>query len=153
MVKTHNIYCSVLSTVSLEIGWIKSGILENTAKRNLRNLILKSLSNPRLMLRFLPILAGKGNWMCGFHRPSKMRFLRFCFLYTERGGSSFARFWRQEFGEFPRPAGVVGSYSSGPPAGPTPQILVDKTLRMTSSPALYTNLLNCKLTLKENIGL
>ena len=42
-----------------------------------------------------------------------------------------------EFGEFPRPAWAVGSYSSGPPAGGTPQILVFKTLRMTSRPALY----------------
>ena len=32
----------------------------------------------------------------------------------------------------PRPAWAVGSYSSGPPAGGTPQILVDKTLQMTS---------------------
>jgi len=32
----------------------------------------------------------------------------------------------------PRPAWAVGSYSSGPPAGGTPQILVDKTLRITS---------------------
>ena len=30
-------------------------------------------------------------------------------LYTERGGSSFARFWRQEFGEFPW---LVGRYCS-----------------------------------------
>ena len=32
----------------------------------------------------------------------------------------------------PRPAWAVGNYSSGPPTGGTPQILVDKTLRMTS---------------------
>ena len=56
---------------------------------------------------------------------------------TERGGSSFARFWRQEFGEFPRSAWAVGSYSSGPPAGGTPHVLVFKTLQMTSRPALY----------------
>ena len=37
---------------------------------------------------------------------------------------------------FHRPAWAVGSYSSGPPAGGTPQILVFKTLRMTSRPAL-----------------
>ena len=49
--------------------------------------------------------------------------------YTLLGGSSFARFCQQEFGEFPRPAWAVGNYSSGPPAGGTPQILVDKTLR------------------------
>ena len=29
------------------------------------------------MLRFPPILACKCNWMCCFHRPSKMRLLRF----------------------------------------------------------------------------
>ena len=29
------------------------------------------------MLRFPPILAGKRNWMRGFHRPSKMIFLIF----------------------------------------------------------------------------
>ena len=46
-------------------------------KRNLRNPILEGLFILRLMLRFPPILAGKRNWMCGFHRPSKMRFLRF----------------------------------------------------------------------------
>ena len=38
----------------------------------------------------------------------------------------------------PPPAWAVGSYSSGPPAGRTPQILVFKTLQMTSRPALYT---------------
>ena len=32
------------------------------------------------MLRFTPSLAGKRNLMCGFHRPSKMRFLRFRLL-------------------------------------------------------------------------
>ena len=32
---------------------------------------------PRLMLRFPPILAGKRNFLRGFHQPSKMRFLRF----------------------------------------------------------------------------
>ena len=48
---------------------------------------------------------------------------------TLLGGSSFARFCQQEF---PRPAWAVDNYSSGPPAGGTPQILVDKTWRMTS---------------------
>ena len=56
---------------------------------------------------------------------------------TLLGGSSFARFCQQEFGEFPRPAWAVGSYSSGPTAGGTPQILVDKTLRMTSRLRVY----------------
>ena len=30
------------------------------------------------MLRCSPILADRRNWMHGFHRPSKMRFLTFC---------------------------------------------------------------------------
>ena len=51
---------------------------------------------------------------------------------TLLGVPSFARFRRYEFGEFPGPAWAVGRYSSGPPAGGTPQILNDKTLRMTS---------------------
>ena len=44
---------------------------------------------------------------------------------TLLGGHSWMRFCQQEFGEFPRPAWAVGSYSRGPPAGGTPQILVD----------------------------
>ena len=36
---------------------------------------------------------------------------------------SVARFWRWGFGEFPRPAWAVSSYSSGPPAGGTPIML------------------------------
>ena len=63
------------------------------------------------------------------------QFQRYVGWITERGGSTFARFWRQEFREFPRPALTVGSYSSGPPAGRTLQILVFKTLLMTSRPA------------------
>ena len=58
-----------------------------------------------------------------------------CIAKTNRalGVPSCVRFCQQEFGEFPWSAwAVVGSYSSGPPAGGTPQILVDKTLRMTS---------------------
>ena len=51
---------------------------------------------------------------------------------TLLGVQSWVRFCQQEFGEFPWPAWAVGSYSSGPAAGGTPQILVDKTLRMTS---------------------
>ena len=46
-------------------------------KRNLRNDISEGLFNPRLMLHLPPILAGKCKWMRGFHRPSKMIFLRF----------------------------------------------------------------------------
>ena len=53
------------------------------------------------------------------------------------GVQSWVRFCQQEFGEFPRPAWAVGSYSSSPPAGGTPQILVDKTLRMTSPLRVY----------------
>ena len=50
---------------------------------------------------------------------------------TLLGVPSCVRFCQQEFGEFPRPVWAVGSYSSGPPAGGTPQNLVDKTSRMT----------------------
>ena len=42
-----------------------------------------------------------------------------------------------EFLEFPRTAWAVGSYSSGPPAGGTPQNLVDKTSRMTGCLRVY----------------
>ena len=45
---------------------------------------------------------------------------------TLLGGSSFARFCQQEFGEFPWPAWAVGSYSSGPPAGELPKFLLTK---------------------------
>ena len=50
---------------------------------------------------------------------------------TLLGGHSWMRFCQQEFGEFPRPAWAVGGYSSGPSAGGTPQILVDKTSPMS----------------------
>ena len=49
---------------------------------------------------------------------------------TLLGGSSFARFCQQEFGEFPRPAWAVGSYSSGPAAGGTPQFPKTNRLRV-----------------------
>ena len=52
-------------------------------------------------------------------------------LRTLLGVPSRVRFCQQEFGDFPRPAWAVGSYSSGPPAGGTPQILVDKTSCIT----------------------
>ena len=55
---------------------------------------------------------------------------------TLLGVPSFARFWRQEFGLFPRPAWALGSYSRDPPAGGTPQIIVFKTLRMTGCPTV-----------------
>ena len=38
---------------------------------------------------------------------------------------------------FPWPAWAVGSYSSGPPAGGAPQILVDKTSPMTGRLRVY----------------
>ena len=44
--------------------------------QNLRNLILAGLFIPRPILLFPPSLAVKRNWLCGVHRPSKMRFLR-----------------------------------------------------------------------------
>ena len=50
---------------------------------------------------------------------------------TLLGVQSWVRFCQQEFGEFPRPAWAVGSYISVPPAGGTPQILVDKSSPMT----------------------
>ena len=56
---------------------------------------------------------------------------------TLLGVPSWVRFCRQEFGEFPRPAWAVGSYSSGPPAGWTPQILDDKTSPMMGSLRVY----------------
>ena len=60
------------------------------------------------------------------------------FCCTLLGVPSCVRFRQQEFGEFLRPAWAVGSYSSGPPAGGTPQILVDKTSRMTGRLRLYS---------------
>ena len=51
---------------------------------------------------------------------------------TLLGGSSFARFGQQEFGEFPRLVGRYCSYLLPNQARGTPQILVDKTLRMAS---------------------
>ena len=57
--------------------------------------------------------------------------------FTLLGVQSWVRFCQQEFGEFPRPAWAVVSYSSGPPAGGTPQILVDKTSPMTGRLRVY----------------
>ena len=54
-------------------------ILRCAIKWNLRNILLEGLFIPQLMLRFPSILSGKHNWMRGFHRPSKMRFLRLRF--------------------------------------------------------------------------
>ena len=52
--------------------------------------------------------------------PLQQRLAHLHDMHTFLGGSSFARFCQQEFGEFPRPAWAVDSYSSGPPAGGTP---------------------------------
>ena len=60
-------------------------------------------------------------------------------LYTLR---QLVRFCQQDFGEFPRPSWAVGSYSSSPQAGGTLQVLVDKTLRMTSRLRVYADLNN-----------
>ena len=60
-------------------------------------------------------------------------------LTTLLGDPSFVRFCQQEFGMFHHPAWAVGSYSSGPPAGGTPQILVDKTSRMTGRLRVYSS--------------
>ena len=59
-------------------------------------------------------------------------------IITLLGVQSWVRFCQQEFGEFPRPAWAVGSYSS-PPAGGTPQILVDKPSPMTGRLRVYSN--------------
>ena len=59
------------------------------------------------------------------------------YVSTLLGFQSWVRFCQQEFGEFPRPAWAVGSYSSGPPAGGTPQLLVDKTSPMTGRLRVY----------------
>ena len=56
---------------------------------------------------------------------------------TLLGVPSWVRFCQQEFGEFPRPPWAVGSYSSGPPAGGTTQILVDKTSSMSGRLRVY----------------
>ena len=56
--------------------------------------------------------------------------------YTLLGVPSCVRFCQQDFGEFPRLMGRYCSYLLPKQAGGTPQILVDKTLRMTSRPAL-----------------
>ena len=53
----------------------------NASCYNVRHfLILEGLFIQRLMLRFPPILAGRRNWMHGFHRLSNMRFLIFHLL-------------------------------------------------------------------------
>ena len=46
-------------------------------KQNPIKLILEGLFIQPLMLHFPPILGGRRNWMHGFHRPSKIRFLEF----------------------------------------------------------------------------
>ena len=56
---------------------------------------------------------------------------------TLLGSWSFARFCQQEFGEFPMLVGRYCSYLMHKQAGGTPQILVDKTLRMTSRLRVY----------------
>ena len=78
--------------------------------------------------------------LCMLVGTSKLRNIVIDSLCTERGGSSFARFWRQEFGEFPRLVGRYSSYLLPKQAGGTTQILVFKTLRMTCRPALYVKI-------------
>ena len=53
------------------------------------------------------------------------------------GVRSFARFWREGFGEFPRLVGRYCNYLLPKQAGGTTQILAFKTLRMIGRPALY----------------
>ena len=57
--------------------------------------------------------------------------------YTERGGSSFVRFLRQEFGKFFQLVGRYCSYLLPKQTGRTTQILIFKTLRIMSRPSLY----------------
>ena len=57
--------------------------------------------------------------------------------FTLLGVQSWVRFCQQEFGMFHHPAWAVGSHSSGPPVGGTPQILVDKTSSMTGCLRVY----------------
>ena len=57
-------------------------------------------------------------------------------ISTLLGGSSFARFCQQEFGEFPRLVGRYCSYLLPKQTGGTTQILIFKTLRMIDRPAL-----------------
>ena len=69
-------------------------------KQNPRNLILEGLFIQCLMLRFPPILAGRRNWMNGFHPPSKMRFLiyRLCVF----GGGGMHGFGQRARASWPR---------------------------------------------------
>ena len=71
-------------------------------------------------------VAKKSKNMSAIHAALGSIFYMFC-ESTLLGVPSLARLWREEFGEFPRPAWAVGSYSIGPPAGGTPQILLFKT--------------------------
>ena len=61
-------------------------------------------------------------------------------MFTLLGGSSFARFCQQEFGEFLWLLGRYCSYLLPKQAGGTPHILVDKTLRMTSRLRVYNTM-------------
>ena len=50
-----------------------------------------------------------------------------CLAVYRAGGLSFARFWRREFGKFPRLVGRFCSYQLPKQVGGTPQILFFKT--------------------------
>ena len=82
------------------------------------------MSDPLLCPATGQMVVGSFHYHAQFHAAT---------FTTERGGSSFARFWRQEFWWFP----PVGGPLLPKQAGGTPQIPVIKTLRMTSRPALY----------------
>ena len=59
--------------------------------------------------------------------------------HTLLGVQSWVRFCQQEFGEFPRPAWAVGSYSSGPPAGgKLPKFLSSKPCEWRAVPLCTT---------------
>ena len=59
-------------------------------------------------------------------------------IITLLGVQSWVRICQQEFGEFPRLVGRYCSYLLPKQAGGTPQILVDKTSRMTGRLRVYT---------------
>ena len=64
---------------------------------------------------------------------------------TLLGVSSFARFWRWWFGEFPRLVYRYCSYLLPKQTGGTTQILIFETFRMIGRPALYKTLSACIL--------
>ena len=75
------------------------------------------------------IESGINNLYWGTHSSPKP-FIKYQYMYTLRRPVMREDLSTRIWG-FPPPAWAVGNYSSGPPAGATPQILVDKTSHMT----------------------